>query len=58
MIHFSVRICGMTIHTLLFIYSLTASFLLENGAKTKPESEAPQRQEEPLISQGPFKTRP
>lgn len=43
---------------LLFISSLTASFLLENGTKTKPESEAPQRQEEPLVSQGPLKTRP
>lgn len=36
----------------------TAAFLLENGTETKPKSEAPQRQEEHLVSQGPLEARP
>lgn len=42
---------------MLFFSPPTASFLFENGTKTEPEGEAPQRQEEPLVPQGPLKAR-
>lgn len=54
------QVCvGLTCtHSTLSLSSPAAAFSLENGAKTKPEREAPQRQEEPLAFQGPLEARP
>lgn len=54
------QVCaGLTCtHSTLSLSFPAAAFSLENGAKTKPESEAPQRQEEPLVFQGPLEARP
>ncbi len=53
----STEIYSALITHVMFLIS-SVSFLLENGTKTKPEGEAAQRQEEPLIPQGFLKTRP
>lgn len=54
------QVCvGLTCtHSTLSLSSPAAALSLENGAKTKPEREAPQRQEEPLVFQGPLEARP
>lgn len=54
------QVCvGLTCtHSTLSVSSPAAAFSLENGTKTKPEREAPQRQEEPLVFQGPLEARP
>lgn len=53
-------LCWLDLHSTprSHLFSPAAAFSLENGAKTEPKREAPQRQEEPLVFQGPLEARP